>query len=74
MGAAGPVADLSRETGARLRSGEPPRLSPDLVGDGLAQLAARGEEVGDGRLRSLIDGKNDQIPMMGDTDIEGPDL
>src|SRR5205823_6528235 len=74
MSAAGPVADLGRETGARLGGGQPPRLSPDLVGDGLAQLAARGQEVGDGRLRSLIDGKNDQIPVMGDTDVEGPDL
>src|SRR6266853_5126008 len=73
-GAAGPVADLSRETGPRLGSGKPPRLSPDLVGDGLAQLAARRQEVGNGRLRCLIDGKNDQIPVMGDTDVEGPHL
>src|SRR5256886_17114 len=64
----------SSEPGARLGGGQPPRLSPDLVGDGPAQLAARGQEVGDGRLRSLIDGKNDQIPVMGDTDVEGPDL
>src|ERR1700686_2015378 len=74
MGAPGPVADFSRETGVRPRSGQLPRLSPDLVRDSLAQPTARPQEVGDGRLRPFIDGKNNEILMMGNTDVEGSHL